>query len=108
MSHLEDITRKSYQLYMRLMELENKEASTALYIAEHVHEVKKDSQKILAGLSKLMSQEQLNLHISITDICDLVIKTNQKYAEALEKPIQFQKNVILTHVLTMYMLFYLY
>lgn len=41
MSHLEDITRKSYQLYMRLMELENKEASTALYIAEHVHEVKK-------------------------------------------------------------------
>lgn len=91
MSHLEDITRKSYQLYMRLMELENKEASTALYIAEHVHEVKKDSQKILAGLSKLMSQEQLNLHISITDICDLVIKTNQKYAEALEKPIQFQK-----------------
>lgn len=55
-----------------------------------------------------MSQEQLNLHISITDICDLVIKTNQKYAEVLEKPIQFQKNVILTYVLTMYMLFYLY
>jgi two-component system, sensor histidine kinase YcbA len=91
MSHMEEITRKSYQLYMRLMESKNAESSTAFYIAEHVHEVKKDSQRILAGLSKLMSQEQPDLRLSITDLCGMVIRTNQKYAELLGKEIRFEE-----------------
>jgi two-component system sensor histidine kinase YcbA len=91
MSHMEEITRKSYQLYMRLMESKKVEPSTALYIAEHVHEVKKDSQRILAGLSKLMSQEQLNLRLPITDLCGMVIRANQKYAELLGKSIRFDE-----------------
>ncbi|MCZ0755078.1 sensor histidine kinase [Anoxybacillus sp. J5B_2022] len=91
MSHMEEITRKSYELYMRLMESEKVEPSTALYIAEHVHEVKKDSQRILAGLSELINQEQLDLRLPITELCDMVIRTNEKYAELLGKSIRFQK-----------------
>jgi two-component system, sensor histidine kinase YcbA len=91
MSHMEEITRKSYQLYMRLMESKKVEPSTALYIAEHVHEVKKDSQRILAGLSKLMSQEQLNSRLPITELCGMVIRANQKYAELLGKSIRFDE-----------------
>ncbi|ANB61461.1 ATP-binding protein [Anoxybacteroides amylolyticum] len=90
MSHMEDITRKSYELYTRLMDGENVEPSTALYIAEHVHEVKKDSQRIFAGLSELINQEQRDLRLPITELCGMVIRANEKYAELLGKSIQFQ------------------
>jgi two-component system sensor histidine kinase YcbA len=102
MSHMEEITRKSYELYMQLMESEKVEPSTALYIAEHVHEVKKDSQRILAGLSKLMKQEHLNLRLPITELCGMVIRANQKYAELLGKSIRFDEecsvNLSTSHV----------
>ncbi|GGJ57824.1 two-component system sensor histidine kinase YcbA [Anoxybacillus voinovskiensis] len=90
MSHMEDITRKSYELYTKLMDGEVVEPSMALYIAEHVHEVKKDSQRIFAGLSELMNQEQRDLRLSIAELCGMVVRANQKYAELLKKEIAFQ------------------
>ncbi|RNB83367.1 sensor histidine kinase [Brevibacillus fluminis] len=89
MSHLEEITRESYQLYTRLLMSENTESYKALHIAEHVHEVKKDSQRLLAGLSKIINQEGLDSSLAITDLCQLVIRANQKYAEMIGKRIQF-------------------
>ncbi|MEK8128154.1 ATP-binding protein [Paenibacillus filicis] len=89
MAHLEEITRESYRLYRRLGEGEHPDAPVALRVAEHVHEVKKDSQRILAGLSKLMNQEQLAARISIAELCQLVMNTNRKYAEMIGKRIGF-------------------
>jgi two-component system, sensor histidine kinase YcbA len=91
MTHMEEITRKSYQLYTRLLESEKVEPSMALYIAEYVHEVKKDSQRILAGLSKLIRQEDFALRINIAELCGMVIRANQKYAELLGKCIRFEE-----------------
>ncbi|MFD2369510.1 sensor histidine kinase [Brevibacillus sp. GCM10020057] len=87
MTHLEEITRESYQLYTRLLSTEHTESSIALHIAENVHEVKKDSQRMLAGLSKLINQEGLASQLSIRDLCGLVVRANQKYAEMLGKEI---------------------
>ncbi|MED4599387.1 sensor histidine kinase [Paenibacillus validus] len=92
MAHLEEITRKSYQLYKRLCETDHQDASTALHVTENVHEVKKDSQRILAGLSKLMHQEELASRITVMELCGLVIRTNRKYAEMLGKPIAFHES----------------
>lgn len=89
MTHLEEITRESYQHYTRLLSSENTESSTALHIAEHVHEVKKDSQRMLAGLSKLINQEGLAPQLPVTELCGLVIRANQKYAEMVGKEIEF-------------------
>ncbi|ANB59122.1 histidine kinase-, DNA gyrase B-, and HSP90-like ATPase family protein [Anoxybacillus sp. B7M1] len=91
MSHLEEITHKSYELYTQLMESKQAEPGTALYIAEHIHEVKKDSQRILAGLSDLISQEQAELNLPIKELCRMVIRTNKKYAELLGKSIHFHE-----------------
>jgi two-component system, sensor histidine kinase YcbA len=91
MTHMEEITRKSYELYTRLLESEKVEPSMALYIAEHVHEVKKDSQRILAGLSKLICQKEFALRINIAELCGMVVRANQKYAELLGKCIRFEK-----------------
>lgn len=85
LSHLEEITRKSYQLYKRLIDSEKPDATLALHIAENVHEVKKDSQRILAGLSKIINQEELAPRLGIGDLCNLVVRANEKYAELIGK-----------------------
>ncbi len=90
MTHLEEITRESYQLYTRLLLSENSESSKALRIAEHVHEVKKDSQRLLAGLSKIIHQEELDSRLAIGDLCQHVVRANQKYAEMIGKQIEFE------------------
>lgn len=89
MTQLEDITRESYQLYRHLLSSENTESSRALHIAEHVHEVKKDSQRMLAGLLKIINQKELSTRLSVSELCGLVIRANQKYAEMIGKQIQF-------------------
>ncbi|QDX91797.1 sensor histidine kinase [Brevibacillus laterosporus] len=98
MTQLEDITRESYQLYRHLLSSENTESSRALHIAEHVHEVKKDSQRMLAGLLKIINQKELSTRLSISELCGLVIRANQKYAEMLGKQILFTEkcNIILS------------
>ncbi|RNB58149.1 sensor histidine kinase [Brevibacillus gelatini] len=89
MTQLEDITRESYRLYRRLLTSHPAESPAALAIAENVHEVKKDSQRILAGISKLINQEGLAAQLPISELCDLVMRANRKYAEMLGKQIQF-------------------
>lgn len=89
MSHLEDITRKSYYLYKRLIEVASTDSTLALHIAEHVHEVKKDSQRILAGLSKIINQEELSPRLTIHELCGMVVRANKKYAKLLGKQIKF-------------------
>ncbi|WP_274363128.1 ATP-binding protein [Paenibacillus thermotolerans] len=89
MSHIEDITRESYQLYRRLKEISFPDASQALFIAENVHEVKKDSQRILSGLAKIIRQEQmLSKRIGIPALCAMVASTNENYALLLGKKIR--------------------
>ncbi|WP_018132620.1 sensor histidine kinase [Effusibacillus pohliae] len=91
MSHLEEITRKSYQLYRQLIDSNSKGAlsALALQIAQNVHEVKKDSQRILAGLSKIIHQEELVPRLKIRDLCGSVIRANKQYAEMIGKQIAF-------------------
>lgn len=89
---LEEITRKSYHLYKKLFESEKSDAVLALQIAEHVHEVKKDSQRILAGLSKIINQEELAPHLSIKDLCGLVVRANEKYAGLIGKRIRIDSS----------------
>ena len=91
MSHIEEITRNSYDLYRRLKG-QPELARQALSISEEVHELKKDSQRILAGLDKLMRQERFSERISLGELGDLVVKANQKYALMLDKDIFFDLN----------------
>ncbi|BCJ86154.1 ATP-binding protein [Effusibacillus dendaii] len=107
MSHIEDITREGYELYRRLMQREapSRDDSTlrgdttskedgrlsqmALAVAQKVHEVKKDCQRILAGLSKIIQQETLAPRMPLQTVVNLVVGANQQYAEMLGKKIHF-------------------
>ncbi|WP_199613624.1 ATP-binding protein [Paenibacillus alkalitolerans] len=89
MSHIEEITRDSYQLYRKLKDKSFPDAAQALYIAENVHEVKKDSQRILSGLSKIIRLEQiLSKRTGIPALCAMVARANENYALMLGKKIE--------------------
>ncbi len=68
MDTIEGITADSYDLYRKLNEDNLKGYSLrTLGIAQQIHEVKKDSQRILAGLLKLFDSEVVVQHESFGD-----------------------------------------
>lgn len=97
LSEIEEVTAKSYELYHQLKDtiIPKETSQIALAVAQEVHEVKKDNQRILAGLEKLISQENIIMQLSLAEVIQLVIKANQKYAEMLKKRVDFKQiNVV--------------
>ena len=62
---------------------------SALEVAEEVHEVKKDTVRILAGLSQALEIKKMSPRMFLSEIMDLVIKTNRSYSQSLDKKVQF-------------------
>ncbi|USG64854.1 sensor histidine kinase [Brevibacillus ruminantium] len=96
---VEDITRDCYELYRELKEQEPGDgenshyAKRALRIAGQVHEVKKDNQRIFAGLSKLISDENDRDYMTLGELMKVVVRANEKYAKLLRKDISFTYQV---------------
>ncbi|MFE4240955.1 sensor histidine kinase [Peribacillus butanolivorans] len=100
LKNAENITKQSYDLYRDLNEREKREkqphvltqqlSQKALRIAGEMHEVKKDNQRIFAGLSKLISNESFKDYMDAAELFRLIIRINEKYALSLEKDIQFE------------------
>lgn len=94
LSEIEDVTAKGYKLYRGLKEAPtpNQFSTLALAVVQEVHEVKKDNQRILAGLEKLIRHENTKLSMSLSEMINLCIKSNDKYAKFLRKNIHFSTN----------------
>ncbi|MEK3888818.1 sensor histidine kinase [Bacillus sp. FSL K6-3431] len=90
MNHIEKVTASSHDLY-RTLKMKNLEELSvqALLIAQEIHEVKKDSQRILSGLTKITEQKK-DANLLLSDVLNLVVTANEKYSELLEKNINFQ------------------
>lgn len=87
MNHIEQITASSYDLYRQLKKQECHSLSVqALHVAQEIHEVKKDSQRILAGLEKI-TEAKKEKHYFLSEVLQLVIHANEKYSELLKKQI---------------------
>lgn len=90
MDTIEGITANSFDLYRKLKE-DNLDgySSQALGIAQQIHEVKKDSQRILAGLLKLYDSE-IVVSMKLSEVLHYVIKGNQEYSDMLKKKITIE------------------
>ncbi|WP_312475875.1 sensor histidine kinase [Neobacillus sp.] len=94
----EELTSACYGLYRDLKGLENHhQAQAALKIAGQMHEIKKDNQRIYAGLSKLMVKENLSDNMDLKEIIEVIITSNKRYGEMLEKSIDYQVNILGEH-----------
>lgn len=93
MTHVEKLTRESYRLYKQLIDQRLPGHREALHVAENVHELKKDLQRIVAGLSKLMRPPEEGERLGIAELCHLAMRANEAYAEACGKKITFRLDV---------------
>jgi two-component system sensor histidine kinase YcbA len=90
----EELTSACYMLYRELKNQNNQEQAQAmLKIAGELHEIKKDNQRIYAGLSKLMAKENLDDFMNIEEIIEVITHSNQYYAEILGKTINFKVHI---------------
>ncbi|WP_235599518.1 sensor histidine kinase [Paenibacillus amylolyticus] len=88
MNTIEGITADSYDLYRDLREQDlNQYSQRTLGIAQQIHEVKKDSQRILAGLLKLYDNEKA-VNMSLSEVLNFASKANRKYSEMLHKQVE--------------------
>ncbi|MDN3019111.1 sensor histidine kinase [Paenibacillus sp. BSR1-1] len=87
----EKLTSACYSIYRDLKALNiPNQAQEMLKIAGELHEIKKDNQRIYAGLSKLMAKEKLDDFMNIREIISVATISNNNYSELLEKTIDFQ------------------
>ncbi|WP_342438294.1 ATP-binding protein [Paenibacillus sp. FSL L8-0436] len=91
---LESVTLSSYDLYRNLKAGEEHQlySRQVLDITQQIHEVKKDTQRILAGLVKLVEREVTG-DMRLSDILSFTVKSNAKYAEMLGKSISFSTHI---------------
>lgn len=90
MNHIEQVTAASHDLYRKLKQNNLHELSVqALAIAQEIHEVKKDSQRILSGLSNITKEKSVDLFL-LSDLVDFVIASNRKYSDMLRRTVDFK------------------
>lgn len=90
----ETVTRDCYHLYRELKNLNLEEqGKRALKISGDIHECKKDNQRIYAGLSKLMQNQNPTDDLEIDEIMTMIVNTNEKYASHLGKEIEFKVDI---------------
>ncbi len=95
--NMERVMAESYKLYKKLKDREEKDKELeelALQIAEEVHEVKKDSYRILAGLSKALNFRKEIKEMYLSEIFELIIKANRNYSQKVNKQIQFHVETV--------------
>jgi two-component system sensor histidine kinase YcbA len=95
---VEDITRECYDLYRKMKDQGSDEwidrySKQALSIAGQVHEVKKDNQRIYAGLSKLISEQNERDYMPMGELISMIVRAQEKYARLLGKTIWFESDV---------------
>jgi two-component system sensor histidine kinase YcbA len=100
LQNAETITKESYNLYRSLNGYNNFQGlpienwgQKALRIAGEVHEIKKDNQRIFAGLSKLISSESLPEYMNVNELAHIIVRINQTYAAMLGKKIEIVSQI---------------
>lgn len=95
----EHITRECYDIYRSIQHREYTSdeveciAKEILNIAGKIHEIKKDSQRIYAGISKMIADETNNDYDNIHKIFDILVQANKTYAESQKKYINFKSDI---------------
>ncbi|GGG25418.1 sensor histidine kinase [Lysinibacillus alkalisoli] len=88
MDQIEKVMAQSYSLYRQLKTEEHQSYTSALHIAQEIHEVKKDSQRIYASLNNLTTHHSYEAQLS--QLVQHVRVSNENYALHLQKNIIIQ------------------
>lgn len=98
LKNAEDVTHDCYKVYDTIKKWakspeEQEVAREVLRIAGECHEIKKNHQRIYAGLQELTSNRHVEDYLPPDQIVNLLIHTQSKYARSLDKQIGFYTDV---------------
>ena len=98
LQNAEAVTHDCYNAYERLKKIAQsaegqKLADELLRIAGQCHDIKKNHQRIYAGLRELTQNRRVNDYLPPDRIVRLLVHTQKKYARSLGKEIFFRTNV---------------
>ncbi|GEK33684.1 sensor histidine kinase [Kurthia sibirica] len=106
MHHTEQIMADSYDLYRLLKKRNDQElAKKALYIAQEIHEVKKDAQRIFSGLSDLSLIQTDRELFTLSQILEMSASSNSKYAQHIARQVEIDWSTTVDFTVREYMLF---
>ncbi|MFF5996981.1 ATP-binding protein [Lysinibacillus sp. KU-BSD001] len=89
MEQIEKITANAFDLYKQLKSVDHTLSLKALILSQEIHELKKDSQRIYAGLSKITTAERSDTY-TVSDLLRFITQSNMRYSEHLHKTIDFE------------------
>lgn len=93
MNHIEQVMASSYDLYGKLKRQQMNDLSVqALNIAQEIHEVKKDTQRVYSGLSNITSQSKEDAFL-LSELLRFVLIANENYSRLLKKNIDFRLSI---------------
>lgn len=98
LKNAEDVTHDCYKVYDKIKNWaktpeEQAIAREVLRIAGECHEIKKNHQRIYAGLQELTSNRHVEDYLPPNQIVKLLVHTQSKYARSLNKQIGFHTEV---------------
>ncbi|WP_407309078.1 ATP-binding protein [Desulfosporosinus sp. SB140] len=94
MKEIEQATEKSFQLYQEsnLESFGNGQQIELLRLAEKIHEIKKDTQRVFSSLKALIEPNDYT-RIDLNELMNLVIESQQRYAQIHHKEILWQRSL---------------
>lgn len=102
MNEIEQLTSQSYDMYRDLKDKNlRQESMQALMLAQEIHEVKKDTERIFAGITKMMLHKETT-HYTMDNVLHFVTTANGQYADLLNKDILLEvssnKNIVVQRI----------
>ncbi|KLU65171.1 sensor histidine kinase GlnK [Desulfosporosinus acididurans] len=93
MKEIEEATEKSFQLYQEYLpeSASLSQQNELLKLAEKIHEIKKDTQRVFSSLESLIEPNDYT-RIDLGEALDLVVESQQRYAFAHHKEVQWLRS----------------
>lgn len=90
MRDIEEATERSFQLYQDLGQdpLGNGHQRSLLNLAERIHEIKKDTQRVFSSINALIEPNDYT-RIDLSKLLNIVIESQQRYAQSHQKQIKW-------------------
>lgn len=107
----EIITKECYNIYEQMQKegIQSNLSTEVLRIAGKIHDIKKDNQRIYAGLNSLVTQKEGTDYLTPHQIYRMIEHSQRKYAKELSKDISFSSHIELAipqlHVYTLLSIF---
>ncbi len=90
MRDIEETMECSFQLYQQAGQdlKENRHQLSLLNLAERIHEIKKDTQRVFSSLNDIIEPNDYS-HVDLSELLNIVIESQQRYAKAHQKMIEW-------------------